>query len=507
MPATTARKSGLRSIPTEQQVAQSDLKNLESLNLADIAANGFRTLGVNGSASQAAITMAARRMRIWPDESNIPPSPWDLAWLGPLSRNQMALQKAVARLGEPTTRIVDRLLWYAGDSAPAAPAGTDAPAGVPPASAAVRHDQVIGALHGAMVQDARLRDLDRWRDVIGRLIDWCQSVQCTEWFLQVETAGKFDKPATEDEIIAALFALPPAVGGWVSAAAMTALQRGDGAQCGKLLDMVHSFEGLGQEQSRLALADRLEDQAIEACAKVDAELRPVLKTIHTNPQKHWKINFAVTQFAADEYARRVEPVLRQLTRLVGDDPSRIGRANTSAANVELLIALGWEWSGRFMLAEQTLIQAAELLGRQPGYAKVQQTLARVRTLAAEQRNSRKSRLFGSKVVSPVEGYVPRSVRKARKAQPKQPSKSWIISLVLVGSAIIRAISSSSDSHDSRTTPYYNPLSNTYKHVVPAPIVPDPSPQAGQPTGTVTHQPYDNDLVAPNDPIGETNREK
>src|SRR5215212_1276920 len=91
---------------------------MQPLTLASLAANAYRTLGLSASAGQAAIDGAARRMRIWPDPSRIPPTPWDLPELGPLSRFRSDIEQAVARLHDPASRAAQRLLWYAGSSPP-----------------------------------------------------------------------------------------------------------------------------------------------------------------------------------------------------------------------------------------------------------------------------------------------------------------------------------------------------------------------------------------------------
>src|SRR2546429_265400 len=77
-----------------------------------ISGNAFRVLGLPGDASQQAIEASARKMRIWPTPERIPPTAWDLPWVGSLSRSRMELEQAVARLTDPKSRIEERLLWF-----------------------------------------------------------------------------------------------------------------------------------------------------------------------------------------------------------------------------------------------------------------------------------------------------------------------------------------------------------------------------------------------------------
>jgi hypothetical protein len=489
-------------------VLQRDETYLNAASLKAIAANGFRVLGVSGSASQSDITMAARRMRIWPDEKNIPPTAWDFPWVGPLSRSQTALQQAVARLGEPTTRIADRLLWYAGEQPPKFTSSPTTPEELARASPAECHCLAVGALHRALVQDPTVKDIDRWRNVTQGLIDWCGSVGCTEWMIQVEASGGFDKGATQDEIISAICSLPSAVGSWATSAAMAALDFGRSEQCAKILEMVQGFEAIASTVDSGALGDRLEDQIIEACAKIDAQLRPVLRTIHSQPQKNWVANFAATQVAADQYARSVDPALRQMVSMSANDPSRVDRAKTEAANLLVLIGLGWEWSGRFILAEKTLADAVELTATLPGNAKTRQTCDRLRLLAIEQRNSRRSRLFGRKTVSPLDAYLPRAVRAKSKQRPKSSPRQRV--LLFIGISILSALWRGGCLSD---TPEPAPYSDQQIHeLLPSMGSHDRNDAAPSSPSNTTATPqqsksYDKDLVAPDDPIGETNREK
>src|SRR4051794_41782772 len=90
---------------------------MQGVTAERIEANAFRVLGLPGTATQQAIEQAARRMRIWPDERRIPPTVWDLPWVGKLSRSKNAVEQAVARLNEPASRVEERLLWFHAASA------------------------------------------------------------------------------------------------------------------------------------------------------------------------------------------------------------------------------------------------------------------------------------------------------------------------------------------------------------------------------------------------------
>src|SRR6266496_231524 len=83
-----------------------------------ITHNAFRVLGLCATASQACIDQSARKMRIWSDPRRIPPTPWDLNWLGPLSRSKNDVEQAVALLSDPVTRVGERLFWFHREAPP-----------------------------------------------------------------------------------------------------------------------------------------------------------------------------------------------------------------------------------------------------------------------------------------------------------------------------------------------------------------------------------------------------
>jgi hypothetical protein len=354
---------------------------MANIDLQSIAANGFRVLGLSGSASQAAIAMAARRMRIWPEEGSIPPTPWDLEWLGPLSRRSTALHQAVARLSQPLTRMQDRLLWYAGAQTPFAETVPQGDAIAPSPPLARCHDAAVGALHCAIASDPLGEDIGPWREALHRFGGWCTSKYCVEWFLNVERTGDFDKPATGREIEEAIDSLPKAIAEWLTSAALAALGRGDEQSYDGAIAAVREFHSLAAGQALPGLSDRLEDQLYEGIAAINADLGS-LRTNRYHPQPFVDDNFVVTQLAVSEYWRRVEPALSRLRALVQNDPARMDRVISAAADLLVLIALGWEWSGEWPTAAETLEVAARLTAGIPGNARILHKLEEVRAVAA-----------------------------------------------------------------------------------------------------------------------------
>src|SRR4051812_28342600 len=125
---------------------------MQPLSFSNLAENAFRTLGISGSATQAEIDAAARRMRIFPDPSRIPPSLWDRAAMGDIERSKSDIERAVMLLQQPASRLEHRLFWYCGTTPPPALLATafdeaDVADGI--ASLPEAHNRAVAAMHGA----------------------------------------------------------------------------------------------------------------------------------------------------------------------------------------------------------------------------------------------------------------------------------------------------------------------------------------------------------------------
>jgi hypothetical protein len=178
-----------------------------------IESNAFRILGLPGTASQQAIEQAARRMRIWPDEKRIPPTAWDLPWVGKLSRSKNALEQAVARLNEPTSRVEERLLWFHAASAMLKDQTPVSIQSIVPQLAsstnwAEKHDAALASYRAAMLLDPEMSDPRRWRSVVKTFGELAKSDDYLDYLLQVESTGDFEKRAEPDEVASAVVELP-----------------------------------------------------------------------------------------------------------------------------------------------------------------------------------------------------------------------------------------------------------------------------------------------------------
>ena len=343
-----------------------------------LAANAFRTLGLPATADQAAVDAAARRLRLWPDPARIPPTPWDVPWLGPLRRARPDVENAVARLADPTQRVAERVLWYHGQRPPPlAAAAQTLPADDP--------DAPLGTLHAAVVLDPDAADVDRWRTVLGGWTgDRDEVRRQADALYAADAAGRFEKAATRAEMAAAAAAVPVAIGEHLAARGRAALDAGDADRCQSLVALVAATPA--GRRTVADLVDRIEDLIQARCGQVDHDLRDVLRTNHANPRPFWARNEPPTRRAADAYNATVNPQLNAFCTMIAKadvdaDVGRLVRVRSKCADLLVLVALGWEWSGEYATAVSTLTLAAELaVGSTVAFA-VDEALARVRPLA------------------------------------------------------------------------------------------------------------------------------
>jgi hypothetical protein len=347
---------------------------MQPLTLANLAANPYRTLGIGGSADQAAIELAARRLRIWADPRHIPATPWDLPGLGPIDRSRAAVEQAVARLDNPESRVQERLTWYTGPVPPVnMPDGGKASEGFPG-----MHDRAIAALHAAWAADPEALDAPLWEDVWGRLSRLADSMDFLDWMLHIENEGGFEKRASLEEIGQATIQLVPALAQGLRPKARSAVDRGDKAAGAALMALLRR-EQAGEGSAAGRLIDDLEDEVVGRCRKAAAQLHKTLANDPAAPENHRVQNIYNSFMVAEEYRDEIAPRLKQLLDLLGPgENDRRERVQTHCAELLMLTAIGWEWAGDPLKAKESLLTALEVGEALPLKASIEQELARIR---------------------------------------------------------------------------------------------------------------------------------
>ena len=325
-----------------------------------LSASAYRTLGLSGSATQGQIDQAARKLRIWPDPKNIPPTAWDLKWLGPITRSKNDIEQALARLSEPATRVGERLMWFNGSDPKPWTAADSArvPAIAAPKSPPDLHDRALYRLHMATVRDPNLKDPSQWHDVILGLRQLSSSDEYLCWLVDQENNGDFDKRASLEEIAEALQRLPDSLTAGFIARAEAALENDDFVVAGRIVELL---KGCGQsaDKSLAQILDRAEDLLIHRCSRLHEDLERQIKwdrDAFTQERPH---NQQVCRELATVFNESIEPVIEEWQTLAPGDQERAERIRLSAAKGQIALARAWGWSGRFVIAERTLRSALE----------------------------------------------------------------------------------------------------------------------------------------------------
>lgn len=360
---------------------------MQPLTHNQLADNAYRTLGISASAGRSEIAAAARKLRIWSDPRRIPPTPWDFPALGPLARSRQAIDQAVARLEQPGLRIENRLLWYAALIPPADPGALLDVS--PNATIAQRHDLALAALHAACATTTDGKEVDRWRTAIRLFAGLCQSPDFRNWQQALESAGDFEKRAADQEVLESIEKLPSAIVASMGVKAQGDFNNHRLDQCALIVSVIREECPARYAATELEqLFNGFEDSLGVLIRECDAALRDKLRTNHGNPQLYYAANRPATTNTANQLNARIEPAMTALCSMASDDSNRLTRIRTQCAALLDLIALGWEWSGEFITAEQTLLNALEMTLGSAGEAQIRKDLDRVRPLADQQRSIR-----------------------------------------------------------------------------------------------------------------------
>ena len=389
---------------------------MKPLTHTRLAANAYRTLGLSASAGQSAVDDAARRMRIWSDPRLIPPTPWDLPWLGPLARGRTEIEQAVARLSDPASRVEERVLWYLGAAPPGAGPGGPGPEAEGPRTDGplpAHHDAAVAMLHRACASDPDAADVGTWRPVVEAFGALAGSESFAAWLSRVEGEGDFEKRASSAEVAAAARSAPPALAAALASRARAAPDRDDADACAAVVSLLRSTAARdGTAAVVRDLLDCLEDVLDARCGALDDELRDKLRTIASAPAGFYAANYAATVAAARTFNASIQPVLGRLHETLGgragetdeageagdpkavgpasgEDADRLLRMRSRCAGVLALVGLGWEWSGRFVTAEETLQAALVLAEGSRAEASIRKDLERVAPLAEGERLGRR----------------------------------------------------------------------------------------------------------------------
>jgi hypothetical protein len=315
---------------------------MNPITLDSLARNAFRILGLTADASQAQIDSAARRMRIWNDPAAIPPTANDTPWIGPVPRMRKDIEDAVARLGEPLSRLQERFCWFC-----QRPPDSDALPVIRPDSALALHDAALVLLHRGLL--TRAEDIDPWQAITDRFRALSKSDDYRQWLMEVESSGDFEKRAGLDEITLAQQQMPL----WLSSAVVASI--GDLLEGGDYAAAARAVKLIGADDPRSAekLLDRMGDDLAGRCSDLVNKIEAARETRQASKLRPW-CNHAVARFDSD-----IQPRIHLLLSTT-QNPGRQSRIRMHGVSLLTEISEAYEAFGNFLAAEHALARARQL---------------------------------------------------------------------------------------------------------------------------------------------------
>lgn len=171
-----------------------------------VVRNPYRVLGLSGDATWPEIRAAAARILDEPEPERHATA-WDLPWLGAVPRSPAEVERALARLGDPHTRLRSRVFWFHERVAESAVYELQ-PSTIrnalegwsSTALEVARHDAAVVALIAAITLDPDVRSSALWQRA---LREWNEALDLEAYWmdvLRVEMEGGFESPASLAEV-------------------------------------------------------------------------------------------------------------------------------------------------------------------------------------------------------------------------------------------------------------------------------------------------------------------
>ena len=370
------------------------------LTFEPVARSAFRALGVAAGASRRELSDAASRVRLALKVGVRKNFDSDLAWLGPVAREESDVRDAVGRLSEPAQRAFERLFWF--DEPPPAVNVTNVEelrraifstrsverAG-PREEFSALHDEALLALAGLTRLDPQLLEVDAWTRAFEL---WRRVFESDEFWSRLVAAdlrGDFEQLVTYAEVRDLRERVPRVVSRPLAERARDAALRTDARECGRVLALLRAASlppTLLEEYERETLGP-LEDSLTE---KIDVAFGWLyLMTVESRGAATVRnyANSAWRKFKAEAHE------LSEFVRAAGASHYAARRVLEHAASKLLLLAERFEEAGR---REETLFVALRAYALAPPESEAHaKASARLRALGVPE-------IFQTKT---VEGYA------------------------------------------------------------------------------------------------------
>ena len=218
----------------------------EPINLLQqITRNSYRVLGLPSDASWQAVAKRAANLERAAKVGISRPSPWNLAWYGPLRQDHGSIKDALARLTNPEQRLRERFFWITQSEqflAGLSPANFDDSISSLRSSLfpSDRHDAALLALLSCFSTDTDQQDSKRWTTTIQMWVESIASEDFWNAFLAAEEAGQFEPAASFEEFEHLRAHSLEAVASPIGELARDAASKGEFQTCRRALEILRS---------------------------------------------------------------------------------------------------------------------------------------------------------------------------------------------------------------------------------------------------------------------------
>lgn len=335
------------------------------------ARNAYRILGLPGNTSPQDIHDAAGDIRRKAKLGIPRNTPWDLPWLGPLSRSELDVQDAVGRLQDPVRRLRERLFWLqegadvvrhlSPESLQQAAWGWQSALAVlarlrPLSRPAAGHDAAVLSLLAASLLDPEVANEKAWAAAIQQ---WGQLVFSDEYWEAVadtELENGFEPAASVEEIEALRGRTLNLVLENLAGLAKDSMAHQMDIICRRVLRVLHASRLSGDLLTPLEeqILGPLESNFEALCSEVRSECGNKI----IRDDGHEAENIVPCEAALARFEKEVQPFLDRFERFASTGDSGIlERIREAAAMCLSGLAQDHTWAGKFSTADELLRKA------------------------------------------------------------------------------------------------------------------------------------------------------
>jgi hypothetical protein len=353
-----------------------------------LRSNSYRVLRLSANSNYSEIHKASASMKRAAKLGLASTTEADMPLLGEISRTEAEIQRAIARINDPSQRLRDRLFWFY-----LTPKLLDAQTTSrlietfqdnPEAAAALSHDKALHVLLAALSSSLDDAGIQLW---VRALRAWHQVVSDDSYWsltLALEDRGAFEPPALPSEIDALRDNAVQLAAEAFVVAARAALAGNELSTVRRTLDALQELAETGPWAA--SAQEDIISPAIEQFQKLcDVIRQECSNKIVREDDTSARSNKNICDEALRRFRAEIEPALDRLVQLIPQDHHSIQQSRVEAARCLHNIAVNLTWADDFAGSEKLHEDALKLAGDTATAIEIEGGLAQVREVARKQR--------------------------------------------------------------------------------------------------------------------------